>query len=138
MEKGRPAKFETPEQMETAIEKYFAAFENVDNIDDARKRPTVAGLALYLGFVSRQSIYDYAEKGDFSYVIKRALLALEDFHEAALSGNNVTGHVFWLKNHGWADKKEFDGNVDITQLVLRAVDNETSDNEPAEEVSAAN
>lgn len=134
---GRPRKYETAEELEDAVFNYFKQFDEVDNLEDLRKKPTVAGLALHLGFASRQSIYDYAEKGEFSYVIKRALLALEDFHEGALSGNNVTGHVFWLKNHGWADKKELDGSFDVTQLVIEAIDDATDDDEAAAEVSAA-
>lgn len=136
MERGRPRKYETAEELEAAVFDYFKQFEEVENIEDLRKKPTVAGLALHLGFASRQSIYDYAENGAFSYVIKKALLALEDYHEGALSGNNVTGHVFWLKNHGWADKKELDGSFDVTQLVIEAIDDEASDDENADEVSA--
>ena len=138
MERGRPRKYDTAEELEMAVFNYFKQFDEVENIEDLRKKPTVAGLALHLGFASRQSIYDYSESGDFSYVIKKALLALEDYHESALSGNNVTGHVFWLKNHGWADKRELDGNIDVTQLVIEAIDDETTDNETSGEVSALN
>ena len=37
-------------------------------------RPTVAGLALYLGFASRQSIYDLRAKNDtFAYIVESAI-----------------------------------------------------------------
>lgn len=138
MERGRPRHFNTPEEMEAEVFKYFEKFEDAENISNLEKTPTIAGLAYYLGFASRQSIHDYAENGEFSYVIKRAVLALEAFHESSLDGSNVAGHVFWLKNHGWKDSKELEGGFDVTQLVIKAIDNETEDNESAEEVSAPN
>jgi hypothetical protein len=108
---GRPRKYDNPQELEDAVYKYFEQFEG--DGESLRKSPTVAGLALYLGFESRQSIYDYAENGNFSYIIKKALLQFEDFHESALNNNNVTGHVFWLKNHGWKDKSEVDNTLNI-------------------------
>lgn len=115
---GRPRKFETAEELENEINKYFEEFYKVESFDDLKRKPTIAGLALRLGFASRQSIYDYAEEGKFSYVVKRAVLAIEDFHESALSGNNVTGHVFWLKNHGWKDKSEVDNTLNIKSALV--------------------
>ena len=115
---GRPRKFETAEQLEAEINNYFKEFYEVESLEDLKRKPTVAGLALRLGFESRQSIYDYAEDEKFSYVIKRAILAIEDFHESSLSGNNVTGHVFWLKNHGWKDKSEVDNTLSIKNALV--------------------
>ena len=55
-EGGRPALFETPEQLEGAIQAYFdKQIENKGII-------TVSGLAYALGFASRQSLQDYKEK----------------------------------------------------------------------------
>lgn len=99
MKLGRPAKFETAEALEAAIEAYF---------EKAQLAATITGLAYHLGFESRQSFYDYEEKGDFSYVIKRARLFIESCYEAKLSGNNPTGSIFVLKNMGWRDRQELD------------------------------
>lgn len=98
---GRPPAFTTPEEMEAHIGIYF----------DTADPPTVAGLAFHLGFTSRQSIYDYEVKADgFAYIIKRARLLIEEYHEKRLStATSPTGSIFWAKNHGWSDRTEIVG-----------------------------
>ena len=71
-QRGRPRKYETAEELEVEIVKYFQSFVYNGAGEIIGKKPTVAGLALALGFESRQSIYDYAEEGAFSYIIKKA------------------------------------------------------------------
>ena len=44
---GRPRKYDTPEQMQVAIDAYF----------DEPKLHTVCGLALHLGFAQRKSLH---------------------------------------------------------------------------------
>ena len=95
---GRPPKFESPEDLEEAVNNYF---ENEDAL-------SVTGLALSLGFDSRQSLYDYAEKDEFSYIIKRAKLVIENNYENCLLNASPTGAIFALKNMGWKDKQELD------------------------------
>lgn len=97
---GQPAYFETVESLESAIQAFFdTQIENNGII-------TVSGLAYSLGFASRQSLQDYKEREEYSYVIKRALLFVESCYEQKLSGNNPTGSIFVLKNMGWKDKTE--------------------------------
>ena len=36
---------------------------------------------------------------------------MEERYEQQLSGNNVAGSIFALKNHGWSDKQE----VEVTE-----------------------
>lgn len=93
-EVGRPAHYTNPGDLEAAIQEYFA--------DDTVK-PTITGLAYHLGFESRQSLYDYENKGEFSYMIKRARLKVEMGYETDLRGNNAAGPIFALKNMGWKD-----------------------------------
>lgn len=69
---GRPAKFKTPEELQIKVNEYFDTFP---------ASPTLAGLALYLGFESWQSINDYAKRDKFSYVISCARLKIIDFLE---------------------------------------------------------
>src|SRR5690349_15595622 len=95
---GRPLKFESPEGLEASIADYFK------EITEAGEPATITGLALYLGFESRQSFYDYEEREEFSYAIKRARTRIEYEYEKKLSGNNCTGPIFALKNMGWKDK----------------------------------
>jgi hypothetical protein len=72
---------------------------------------TITGLALYLGFESRQSFYDYEKRDGYSYIIKRARMRVENAYEHRLDSKNPTGPIFALKNMGWSDKQ------DITQSI---------------------
>jgi hypothetical protein len=100
---GRPPLFDSPEALTEAIDQYLAGVPS--------DKWTITGLALSLGFESRQSFYDYEEKGDFSYIIKRARLHIEMGYEQKLSSNACTGAIFALKNMGWKDKSEVDQNI---------------------------
>jgi hypothetical protein len=69
-----------------------------------------------LGFESRQSFYDYEERGEFSYTIKKARLTIESKYEEKLHEPACTGAIFALKNFGWTDKSEVDNKVTVTNL----------------------
>jgi hypothetical protein len=95
----RPRHYDSEEELIAEIEKYFS-----DN-----QRVTITGLALSLGFESRQSIYDYEKDGRFSYIIKNARLRVEACYEGRLIyDNQPTGVIFALKNMGWKDRQEID------------------------------
>lgn len=105
---GRPPIYDSPEKMQADIDIYFASVT----------KATITGLCLELGFESRQSFYDYEEKEDFSYIVKRARLRIENYYELNLTENNVTGSIFALKNMGWKDKTEtdFNGTLAVTPI----------------------
>lgn len=108
---GRPPIYETPYQMQKKIKEYFDK--------GVRKRklitqsgelveiptPTITGLCLYLGFDSRQSFFDYEQREQFSYTIKKTRLMIEVEYEEQLRSGNVSGAIFALKNFGWIDKQ---------------------------------
>ena len=96
---GRPAHFDNAEELKIEVDKYFESINGIEH-------PTVTGLALYLGFESRQSVYDYEKNGEFSYIIKRARLMVENGYEKELRSDKPTGAIFALKNMGWVDKQE--------------------------------
>lgn len=104
---ARPLKYKTVKELETAIDKYF------ETRRQAFIPPTISGLALWLGFEDRQSIYDYKERPAFSCTIKKAVTMIEDYAERVLlSGEgSATGAIFWMKNHGWKDKTEVEANI---------------------------
>jgi hypothetical protein len=133
---GRPTAYKTPETLQAAIDKYMSdkgyqpvitknaetgkneyATDKYGRTAYTNNPPTTAGLAHYLGYASRQSLYDKAKTDDsFSYVIKRVILFIEAYHEANLSlRDKPTGSIFWLKNHQWTDKQEIEhsGSVNI-------------------------
>ncbi len=76
--------------------------------DRLPEQPNITNLALFLGFDSRQSFYDYGNIEEFSYTIKRARLAIENYYEDHLLGDSATGAIFALKNFGWNDKTQLE------------------------------
>lgn len=94
---GRPPLFSTPEELEIACKEFIA--QNPGKL-------TITGLAMWLGFDSRQSLYDYEKREGFSYIIKNARLAVENDYELSLRTPAVAGAIFALKNMGWRDKVE--------------------------------
>lgn len=126
---GRPPKYESAGSLQQEIDSYFEFVKEKDS------KPTITGLALYLGFESKQSLYDYQKKDEFSYLIKRARLRVEHNYELQLMSSSATGPIFALKNMGWADKKELDlkssdGSMSPPDNLQELYDAERSDTEP--------
>jgi hypothetical protein len=101
---GKP-QYGSAEELQWVIDTYF----------DGVGKKSISGLALHLGFESRQSFYDYEKNEIFSYTIKKARLRLEQQYEESLMSQYVVGSIFALKNLGWKDKSEMgftdkDGN----------------------------
>lgn len=115
---GRPRMFETPEQMEPLIEKYFADC-------DAASRPyTMPGLANALGFIDRKSPAEYARKfPEFTATIKRARLRIEEQRNIQLiTESNVAGKIFdLLNNFDWKDKQELQHSVEQRRPIVKVV-----------------
>jgi hypothetical protein len=83
------------------------AFERaVDEYFQKEPSPKWSGLALHLGFASRQSLWEYGQKSGFSLPVKKALLRIEQKYEDNLLSKNAPGAIFALKNFGWKDKQE--------------------------------
>lgn len=106
-------KYKTDKELQAAIEDYFASNP---------ERPTITGLALHLGFVDRQSIYDYEKSGEHSCTIKRARLRVENAYEQRLFENANTGAIFALKNFGWKDKQTTEHEGEMTHNVRHLAD----------------
>ena len=104
-ELGRPLKYKTPEEMQRAVDAYFATEAFVDIGDNKMYCPTVSGLAYYLG-MSTEALRNYGEKDAFLATVKGAKQRIEVALEQRLYGNAVTGTIFNLKNNfGWKDKE---------------------------------
>ena len=103
---GRPRMFETPEDMQKAIDAYFA--ENPE-------RPTISGMAVHLGFCDRSSLYEYAERPEFTHTVKLAVSRIEAKHEENIYTTGAAGSIFWLKNRGWTDQQQIQhsGGINI-------------------------
>ena len=117
--RGRPAKYENPEDMQKIIVEYFNECEK-DN-----KKPTVSGLGYVLGMSRKQLLeyencidkenvfarFDDSVKLGFRNTIKDAKRFIESCLEDKLINGNTTpiGLIFALKNnYGWVDKQEIE------------------------------
>ena len=132
---GRPLVFSSVEELEECINRYFNGdmrtkllFNN--GISQNIPVPTISGLAIFLGFESRQSLYDYEKRDEFSYTIKRARLFIEREYEEQLQVGNTTGAIFALKNMGWKDRTEVENtnlNIEANPLSLEEIKRITSE-----------
>lgn len=118
---GRPRKFETVEEMQEAVDRYFKECEE-DKVPF-----TVSGLAYALD-TNRQTLLNYSENEEFFDTIKRAKAKIEAFNEALLYSKDVptAGVIFNLKNnYDWKEKQEIEADVknDVT-INIELIDEE--------------
>ena len=104
---GRPLKFQSVEELQKAIDKYFI------DCDTKEKPYTITGLALALD-TTRQGLINYENKDGYYDTIKKAKLKVEGYAEEQLfKGGNTAGVIFSLKNnYNWVDKQEIKADVD--------------------------
>jgi len=135
---GRPPLFQNEEELEDKIKEYFIHIKGeyhyetktslnkktneereIDVIvwDRDEEPPTITGLALFLGFCSRQSFYDYESNDGFSYAIKRARMRIENAYEKCLYNDKPIGAIFALKNMSWRDKQELEQTAKVYHLL---------------------
>lgn len=113
--RGRPAKYENPEEMQTIIDDYFRECDEIGEV------PTVTGLAYALGTDRKLLLryekseecnwltqYDDSVKQGFRDAIKGAKRFIESRYEQALFDKGKTiGAIFTLKNnYNYVDKQE--------------------------------
>lgn len=92
MRRGQTPVYDDPEVLLEKIIEYFESLKPIPMIHEGYavlhpkteqpiyekcELPSVVGMALFLGFASRQSIYDYAKKESFSYIVTRAKSTVE-------------------------------------------------------------
>ena len=124
---GRPPKYRSAKQMQQKIDEYFAECEGKVLKDEKNnpifnklgqpviygsKPPTVTGLALALGFTSRQALLNYQEKEEFVDTITRAKSRVEQYAEERLfDKDGANGAKFSLANNfkGWKQSVEVSG-----------------------------
>ena len=116
--RGRPAKYNSPEEMQVIIDKYFNECEETGEV------PCVTGLAYVLG-LERKTLLTYENmlnndrfnrfdddvKREFVNTIKRAKDYIQyGYENRMLSGKtNTIASIFTLKNnYGWVDKQEIE------------------------------
>ena len=137
---GRPAAYKTPEEMQARIDAYFEACNGEYVTDDEgnlmtdkyghpvkkMERPlTITGLALALGFNSRQSLLNYEDDPEFMDTIKKAKSKVEQYAEERLfDKDGVNGAKFNLSNNfkGWSEKQQIDSKVNLSPVIFTGSD----------------
>jgi hypothetical protein len=129
---GRPPTYKTAAEMQEKIDKYFEECKGTvvkdkygipitdkyGNIVVIGARPlTVTGLALALGFTTRQALLNYQGKEQFVDTITRAKAVVEQYAEERLfDKDGANGAKFSLANNfkGWAEKQQIEADVNNT------------------------
>jgi hypothetical protein len=127
---GRPLMYKNAEEMQQKIDEYFTECDGKPLLDnegnpmiDKNGKPimygvrpyTITGLALALGFNSRQALLNYQAREEFYDTITRAKARVERYAEERLfdkDGSN--GAKFSLANNfsDWREKQQIDAKVD--------------------------
>lgn len=127
---GRPPKYKTKEAIQEKIDEYFESCKG-KMLKDAEGNPicdksgcpifvncrplTITGLALALGFNSRQALLNYQGKKEFYDTITRAKAVVEQYAEERLfDKDGANGAKFSLANNfeGWKEKQQIEADVD--------------------------
>jgi hypothetical protein len=148
---GRPPKYTSKEEVEGLIAAYFKSCEGeiLKNDDGTpilnkhgqpviinQRPPTVTGLALALGFSTRQGLLNYQGKKEFLDTITRAKSKVEQYTEERLfDRDGVNGAKFSLTNNfsGWSekvstelDKEEQKARINQIHAQIGRINRETS------------
>lgn len=126
---GRPPMYKTAEEIQEKIDAYFEECKGkqlfceegapmrdkygLPIFVDVRP-PTITGLALALGFTSRQALLNYQAKEEFVDTIMRAKAKVECYAEERLfDKDGANGAKFSLANNfeGWKEKQQIEADV---------------------------
>ena len=140
---GRPPFYNNVEEMEEKIEAYFRKCEGTvlenssgevvldkygEPVIVGRRPLTITGLALALGFTSRQALLNYQDKLEFVDTITRAKAVVERYAEERLfDKDGANGAKFSLSNNfkGWAEKQQIEADVkNEVNICVELVDDE--------------
>ena len=137
---GRPRKYKRVEDMERGIEAYFESCKPEYMLDEdgkpcldrkgdpiilSNRRPTMAGLALALGFDSREALFHYLSRVDeddkpYFNAITRAKCRIEDENlQLAYQKDSSRGACFVLQNgFGYREQSGVELSGGITKRVI--------------------
>ena len=132
---GSPPYYTNVEDMQNKIDEYFRKSEGEMLLDKdgepilnkgypiyIKSYPlTITGLALALGFNTRQSLLNYQGKKEFVDTITRAKLVVEEYANTRLfDKDGVQGAKFSLANNyeGYKEKSETDLNITMPSIII--------------------
>lgn len=113
--KGNPRRWRSAKELQAAVDQYF------EDCQQNHRVPSVAGLALALGFMSRQALYRYTDRenenssDDYVTIITRAKLMIEEENiQLAYIRDASPGARFILQNgFNYAEKRDISTNAVI-------------------------
>lgn len=123
--KGTPL-FKSAAELERLINGYFVSC-GLGGGDGGsfESPPTVSGLAMALGFSSREDLLGYCGKDSYRNLIDKALLKIEDFAESRLfDKGQYSGAKFFLEGNfkGWDGGRGNEADtLERLDAVLKAV-----------------
>jgi hypothetical protein len=111
-------------QLTNAVENYFTAtIAKTASHDKFIESPTIAGLALHLGFSTKEEFELYESKGLFGKHLKKARLRILAYYESRLHQPSPTGAMFALKSMGWDEKSTSPEQKDaITSIKVKLIE----------------
>ena len=132
---ARPRKYKSAKAMQDAIDAYFKSCEGEPFRDDEgfavrdkngmpiiinAKPPTITGLALALGFASRQALINYQGTPEFNDTVTRAKSRCEEYAESRLyDKDGANGAKFSLGcNFGWREVTETKLSTDGVKVII--------------------
>lgn len=132
---GRPPMYKSKEEIQKKIDAYFEQCKG-ELLYDAEGNPmidkngnpirvgcrplTITGLALALGFNSRQALINYQCKEEFHDTIMRAKSKVEQYAEERLfDKDGANGAKFSLANNfdGWREKQQIEAEVNTEMTI---------------------
>lgn len=120
---GRPSIVKTPEEFGQRANEYFDSITSIVIDEESGKEvvrwldvPSMSGLALFMGYASRDSLHDISvNRIGFAEGYERVKTRLEAYKVSQLYKlKNATGCIFDLKNnHNWTDRVDVHSTVDV-------------------------
>jgi len=115
-------KFNNRESLSRLIDEYF---ERSKNDTGKNAEPiTLTGLALYLGFNSKEAFDRYEQMNRYKETLTKARFRVMAYYESRLHYPSPTGAVFALKSMGWEDHvktiKSSSKNKSLTVKVIES------------------
>lgn len=126
------AKYESAAAFREVAEKYFNQYPHPDNFAEEEEKikavqtiqsgliPTLNGLALFLGFESVQSLYNYEKRDGFKSVLNWLRAKIGSYWELNLNSKFANGAQKWLESvqpDNWGDKSKIKAPPPVALVV---------------------
>ena len=127
---GRPLKFNSVEDIQDKIDKYFNSCYITKTDDDGKEyqqniRPlTITGLAVALD-CDRDTLLNYGNKDEYFGTIRKAKLIIQNFAEESLWQPKIASGIMFnlINNYKWVNKQEIvaDINANVNAIIVKPV-----------------